>query len=67
MEAAEECNNLVGDIIFPELIFKVSILAHQYSVPFGVAFNRLSDVGRIVWAKDHFEILPEETEIDGRA
>ena len=54
VSAAEEALALIGDVIFPELLFTVSILAIEYTVPFGVAFNRLADVGRIEWKKDHF-------------
>lgn len=56
VDAAEKANNMVGNILMPAVIFYTSYIATQYKTPWGVAFNRLLDVERIVWKEDHFEL-----------
>jgi hypothetical protein len=35
-------------IIMPEILFQVAMVSHQYHVPWGLAYIRLRDVGRII-------------------
>jgi hypothetical protein len=37
-----------GAVLMPGTMFKVSITAHQFHVPWGLAYCRLRDTGRIV-------------------
>lgn len=60
VESAEKANGMVGDILMPSVIFYTSYIALEYKVPWGVAFNRLLDVERIVWKKDHFELQNQD-------
>lgn len=57
VEAAEESNKLVGDILMPAVIFYTLYIALQYKTPWGVSFNSLLNVGRIIWKEDHFELV----------
>jgi hypothetical protein len=44
----EKAADKFSAIIMPELMFRVSIIADQFKAPWGCAFIRLKDVGRIV-------------------
>lgn len=34
-------------ILMPELMFKITMVAEQFKVPWGLAYNRLKEVGRL--------------------
>lgn len=34
-------------VIMPEVMFKISIVAEQFKAPWGLAYNRLKEVGRL--------------------
>ena len=38
-----------GNVIVPDLMFQVSMVASQFGVPWGLAFVRLKDAGIIVY------------------
>ena len=37
-----------GDLLMPRLLFKVSMVATKFGVPWGLAFKRMQDIGQIV-------------------
>lgn len=41
-----------GPLLMPETMVKVSIVADQFKVPWGLAYNRLREVGRLVVKND---------------
>jgi len=43
----EAAMNKFGCIIMPEFLMKVSMVADQFKVPWGLAFIRLKEVGRV--------------------
>jgi len=49
-EALRACE-LGGCILLPEIMMHVSLVADQFKVPWGVAFNRLYDLGLLVAIK----------------
>ena len=44
-----------GAVVMPHLAVEVGRIAHQFNVPWGLAFNQLLDKGYIIWAQDHYE------------
>jgi hypothetical protein len=55
--AGEDWARRYGAILLPEFMFKVSIVAEQFKVPWGLAFGRLRDVGRIQKRGDHWQFV----------
>lgn len=55
--AGEEWMKRFGDVLMPQVIFKVSTIACEFKVPWGLAFKRLIDVGHIVEDEDGIERL----------
>ena len=51
--AGDEWAERYGAILMPEVMFKVSIVAEQFKVPWGLAYIRLRDVGKLKETKDH--------------
>jgi hypothetical protein len=47
--AGEEFMERFGDMLMPALMFQVVMVAQQFGVPWGLAFVRLKDAGRIVY------------------
>lgn len=45
--AGEEWAEKYGAVLMPEILMKVGMIADQYVVPWGCAYIRLRDVGRI--------------------
>lgn len=45
--AGDEWCERFGDIIMPAVMLKVGVLAHKVHVPWGCAWNRLKEVGRV--------------------
>jgi len=43
--AGDEWSEKFGMIAMPEIMFRVSMIAVEYGVPWGLAFTRLKDVG----------------------
>lgn len=48
----EEAFARFGAIILPEVMFKVATVASDYQVPWGLAYHRLKDVGRLTIKDD---------------
>jgi hypothetical protein len=46
-EEAIKVNELGGAILMPEVMLRVSMVAYQFKVPWGLAFNRLWEGGRM--------------------
>lgn len=46
--AGEEWAERFSAVTMPTVMFKISMIANQFKVPWGVAFIRCKDVGRIV-------------------
>lgn len=46
--AGDEWCEKYGAILMPELLLKVTMFAHQYTVPWGLAYIRLRDAGRLI-------------------
>lgn len=51
--AGEEFAKRYGAILMPEIMIKVAIVAFTYNIPWGMAFLRLKDEGRIVRSTDN--------------
>lgn len=47
--AGEEYAKRFSVILMPEVMFRVDMVATQFHVPFGLAFLRIKDAGRIVF------------------
>lgn len=47
----EENAELFGPILMPEIILKVSMVADQFKAPWGVAYHRLRDAGKLTVSK----------------
>jgi len=45
--AGEKWSERFADILMPALMFKVSITASEYKVPWGLAYLRLKEAGRL--------------------
>jgi hypothetical protein len=45
--AGEEWMKRFADILLPTTMFKVSVVAEQFKVPWGMAYIRLKEVGRL--------------------
>src|SRR5258708_789791 len=45
--AGEEWNERFADILMPAVMFKVSITANEYKVPWGLAYIRLKETGKL--------------------
>ena len=50
--AGEEWEARYGAILMPEVMFKVSLIAFRFKMPWGAAYIRLRDVGRLRETKD---------------
>lgn len=50
-----------GAILMPEIAMEVGMLTHEFHVPFGLAFNRLVEVGRIKIKNGKAERQSKET------
>ena len=46
--AGDEWNDKWSVVVMPEIMFRAAVVAVQFKAPWGVAFNRLKDVGRVV-------------------
>ena len=46
--AGEEWNDKYGEIIIPSVIMAVAVVAHQFMVPWGCAYIRMRDAGKLV-------------------
>ena len=44
-------------VMMPETMFKVSIVASEFKAPWGMAFNRLIQVGKIIEEKGRFKFI----------
>lgn len=45
-------------VMMPETMFKISLVADQFKVPFGLAFNRLRQVGRLEEKDNRYLVIP---------
>jgi hypothetical protein len=45
--AGDEFSERFGDVMMPELMFKVSIVAQKFQVPWGCAYIRLKETGQL--------------------
>lgn len=46
-------------IQMPAVIFFASYIAIDAKCPWGLAFNRLLDIGQIIWKEDHYEVAKQ--------
>jgi hypothetical protein len=45
--AGDEYAAKYGDVVFPMVMFQATVVATQFMVPWGLAYIRLKDVGRV--------------------
>ena len=55
----DEWYDKYSPILFPDLMFKVSMLAEQFKVPWGLMFNRLAEMGKITLNKEGIYSFPD--------
>lgn len=49
-----------SNILLPDILFRVSMVAVQYKVPWGCAFIRLQEVGKLKYDKQGFVLWNEK-------
>lgn len=59
--AGEEWYPKYGDILLPAVMFQVSLVAEQYKAPWGCAYIRLKQVGRITERRGVARFVARET------
>ena len=55
-KSEEDYDEVCGVVLMPETMFKVSLVSEQFKVPFGTAFIRLKEFGKIIEVNGHYEI-----------